>query len=164
MYICVYVVFVIQYDQAYSRPAMPGGDKISGRADPAQPFLGLFPLSSPSIASIFSSLPSPLFLSSLFSPQRSGRQVQLGGLGSALSFLNGVRGAAPTSDNKSILVCIQVTKCVWQQPFLFFMQEPKCSSAVSEPKWTSVQTTLYDWISLYTAVTCMCGTGVGGKS
>ena len=68
---------------AYSQPTMYGGNRISGRADSAHS-LGSNPLSSATIASFF--LPSPPFSYQPFpSAPITDHQVQLGGLGSAVS-------------------------------------------------------------------------------
>jgi len=43
----------------------------------------------------------------------------------------------------------------WTQPFWFFLWKPKCPSEVSEEKWVSVKTTVWEaGIHWYSKVKC----------
>ena len=73
----------------------------------------------PSLLSLtFLFLPSLPFLSLFPYLRGSGHQFELGGLWSAVSLSNGVRGGGP--GRKSTFGISRVTKCVWWQPFGYF--------------------------------------------
>ena len=91
-----------------------------GRHNP--PFWGSF---SPLLTG-FPSLPS-IFLTSYFSLSENGRQVQLGGLRSIVSFPGEVKGRVHKSTcQKSILVYFEPMKCNVTTILVAFLWESKC--------------------------------------
>ena len=102
--------------KAYSQPMMPGKQPHLRKDKPHPPFLGL-PLYFHSLVSIF--LPSPAFSYPSLPLSAKSRQVQLGGLRSAVS-----HGGARPQKHLSVF---ELKKCVWPQVFWFLWWESKLS-------------------------------------
>ena len=99
------------------------GNHISGRANPAHPFVYRFPPHHPSLSP--NSFPPYLCLYPFSSVLRSGRQVQLAGLGSIVCFPTEVQATASFAKHLWYILC--QGNVSGGNHFDYFLWQPTCA-------------------------------------